>query len=174
MGVYKVIKGKGGQKEYIDYQVKSFHKTNYGTQIEFDWEKDESNGTKRFMALAGPCLDAVENGTILVVDEIETSIHPLLMWKLIELFQSEKVNKSGAQLIFATHASEVMDLDLLRRDQIWIVEKKRGGDSELYSIYDFGTKDRPRNNEALLQRKYLAGRYGGVPKFGPIFEDLEF
>ena len=174
VGAYKVIKGKGGQKEYIDYQVKSYHKTEDGKQIEFDWEKDESNGTKRFITLAGTCLDTMERGTILIIDEIETSMHPLLMWKFVELFQSEKVNNNGGQLIFATHASEVMDLDLFRRDQIWIVEKKRGGDSELYSIYDFATKDRPRNREALLQRKYLAGRYGGVPNFGPIFEDMEF
>ena len=66
-----------------------------------------------------------------------------------------------------------MDPELFRRDQIWIVEKNKAGASELYSLYDFDPKDRPRNTEKF-QRNYLAGRYGGVPKFGPIFEDLEF
>jgi hypothetical protein len=63
-----------------------------------------------------------------------------------------------------------MDLELFRRDQIWIVDKDRSGASRLSSIYDFDEK--PRNNESL-QRRYLAGRYGGVPVLGPTFEDLE-
>jgi AAA15 family ATPase/GTPase len=134
---------------------------------------DESNGTQRFFALAGPFLDALAKGTVVVVDELECSMHPLLTRKLIELFQSPEANKSGAQLIFATHDSTLMDPELFRRDQIWLVEKNRRGASELFSLYDFDTKDRPRNTE-VFQRNYLAGRYGGVPKFGPTFEDLEF
>ncbi len=99
-------------------------------------------------------------------------MHPILTRKLIELFQSPEVNKKGAQLIFATHDITLMDPELFRRDQIWLVEKNRSGASEIFSLYDFDTKDRPRNTEAF-QRNYLAGRYGAVPKFGPIFEDLE-
>jgi len=140
---------------------------------EFDIQMDESNGTQRFFALAGPFLDALAKGTVVVVDELECSMHPLLTRKLIELFQSPEANKKGAQLIFSTHDSTLMDPELFRRDQIWLVEKNRKGASQLFSLYDFDTKDRPRNTEAF-QRNYLAGRYGGVPKFGPTFEDLEF
>jgi len=141
-------------------------------QVEFDLGEDESNGTKRFFSLAGPILDALDNGAVVVVDELDCSLHPLLTRKLIELFQSPEANKKGAQLIFVTHDSTLMDPELFRRDQIWMVEKNSSGASELFSLYDFDTKDRPRNTEAF-QRNYLAGRYGGVPKFGPIFENLE-
>lgn len=140
---------------------------------EFDIQMDESNGTQRFFALAGPFLDALAKGTVVVIDELECSMHPLLTRKLIELFQSPEANKKGAQLIFATHDSTLMDPELFRRDQIRLVEKNRRGASEVFSLYDFDTKDRPRNTEAF-QRNYLAGRYGGVPKFGSTFEDLEF
>jgi hypothetical protein len=143
-----------------------------GNRVGFDLQADESNGTQRFFALAGPFLEALDTGAVVVVDELDCSMHPLLTRKLIELFQSPKANKKGAQLIFATHDSTLMDPELFRRDQIWLVEKNSRGASELFSLYDFETKDRPRNTEAF-ERNYLAGRYGGVPKFGPIFENLE-
>lgn len=147
-----------------------------GADVEFDLERDESNGTQRLFALAGPIFRALDNGTAVVADELECSMHPLLTRKLIELFQSAELNKKGAQLIFATHDVTLMDPQLLRRDQIWLVEKKSEGASELFSLYDFkeDAKDaRPRSTEAFL-RRYLAGRYGGVPVFGSTLEDLEF
>lgn len=139
--------------------------------VAFDLVKDESNGTQRFFALAGPVLDALDTGSVIVADELECSMHPLLTRKLIELFQSPRENKKGAQLIFATHDSTLMDPELFRRDQLWLVEKARSGASELFSLHDFDTEDRPRSTEAF-QRRYLAGRYGGVPNFGPTFENL--
>jgi AAA15 family ATPase/GTPase len=148
------------------------HVTPSDAEEEFDFMEDESNGTKRFFALAGVILVALKTGRTMVVDEIECSMHPNLVRKLVELFQSPKANNKGAQLIFATHDSTLMDQTLLRRDQIWLVEKNKNGASQLRSLYDFAPDERPRNTEAF-QRNYLAGRYGGVPKFGPIFEDFE-
>jgi len=163
----------GDEEDMTRLKIQAAHTLSGGKGKEvFDFERDESNGTKRFFALCGPFLDAMEKGAVVVVDELECSMHPLLTRKLIELFQSPNANKKGAQLIFATHDSTLMDPELFRRDQIWLVEKNQKGSSELFSLYDFDTKDRPRNTEAF-QRNYLAGRYGGVPKFGPIFEDLE-
>ncbi len=138
----------------------------------FDFMEAESNGTKRFFALAGEILGALKTGKTMVVDEIECSLHPNLVRKLIELFQSPKANDKGAQLVFATHDSTLMDQTLLRRDQIWLVEKNKSGSSQLRSLYDLDPDERPRNTEAF-QRNYLAGRYGGVPKFGPALEDFE-
>jgi hypothetical protein len=165
---------KGLQKFAPNWlSVRTFHKV-LGAEVEeqFDMMKDESNGTQRLFALAGPLLDALRDSAIVVVDELECSMHPQLTRKLIELFQSSEANKKGAQLIFATHDITLMDPELFRRDQIWLVEKNQNSASEIFSLYDFATKERPRNTEAF-QRNYLAGRYGGVPKFGAIFEDLE-
>jgi hypothetical protein len=152
------------------YAIRSIHRSPNGEAIPFDFVEAESNGTQRFLALVGPWLDALDQGTLLVIDELDCSMHPRLTWKLVELFQTGDANPHGAQLVFSTHDSTLMDLELLRRDQIWIVEKDHAGASRLSSLYEF--EEKPRNNEAV-QRRYLAGRYGGVPVFGPTFEDLE-
>jgi hypothetical protein len=150
--------------------IRSVHRAADGETVRFDFLEAESNGTQRFFALAGPWLDALDRGALLVIDELDCSMHPSLTLKLVELFQTPGANPGGAQLVFTTHDSTLMDSGLFRRDQIWIVEKDRAGASRLSSLYDF--EEKPRNNEAL-QRRYLAGRYGGVPVFGPTFEDLE-
>jgi AAA15 family ATPase/GTPase len=154
----------------IAHTIRSIHRSPSGEAVRFNFLEAESNGTQRFFALAGPWLDALEQGALLVIDELDCSMHPTLTRKLVELFQTREANPQGAQLVFSTHDSTLMDLELFRRDQIWIVEKDRTGASRLSSLYDF--EERPRNNEAVQQR-YLAGRYGGVPVFGPTFEDLE-
>ncbi len=133
---------------------------------------EESQGTQRFFALAGPILDALNDGVLLVIDELDCSLHPLLVEKIVELFNNKSSNKNGAQLIFTTHDSSVMRHEILRRDQIWITEKQSNGATELFSLYDFNNENRPRNNEAF-ERNYLSGRYGGVPSFGPILENSE-
>ena len=107
---------------------------------------------------------------MLVLDEFDCSLHPLLSRKLIELFQSPDVNAKGAQLVFAVHDPTLMDERLFRSDQIWLTEKNQSGATELFSFYDF--KKKPRSTESF-QKNYLVGRYGGIPQFGPIFEDLE-
>ena len=152
--------------------VEAEHAMEEGDSVLFSLEDDESNGTQRFFALAGPVLVGLKCGMFLVIDELECSIHPLLTRKLIELFQSEKLNTSGAQLVFATHDSSVMDSTLFRRDQVWLAEKRSNGATELFSLYDFDGESRPRNG-AAFERNYLAGRYGAVPSFGPSLEDLE-
>jgi AAA15 family ATPase/GTPase len=138
--------------------------------VPFDFLQAESNGAQRFFALAGPFLDALDKGALLVIDELDCSMHPELTWKLVELFQAPALNERGAQLVFTTHDTTVMHPELFRRDQLWVVDKLLAGSSRLTSIYDFIEK--PRNNEAL-EKNYLAGRYGGVPVLGPTFEDLE-
>jgi uncharacterized protein len=152
------------------YAIRSIHPSSGGDAVRFNFLEAESHGTQRFFALAGLWLDALDQGALLVIDELDCSMHPSLTWKLVELFQTRDANPNGAQLVFSTHDSTLMDLELFRRDQIWIVEKDRAGASRLSSLYDF--EEKPRNNEAVQQR-YLAGRYGGVPVFGPTFEDLE-
>ncbi len=154
------------------HAVRARHRlANSAESIEFALE-DESNGTQRFLALIGPVLDALDKGHILFVDELDCSMHPLLTRKLIELFHSPEANPKGGQLVFTTHDSTLMDRSLFRRDQIWITEKNRNGATELFSLADVGGGRRPRKSEAF-EKNYLAGRYGGVPSFGPALEDLE-
>lgn len=120
--------------------------------------EEESHGTQRYFALSGPLYDVLENGWTLFVDELDASLHPLLVRYLVGLFHNPKTNQKGAQLIFNTHDTTLMDCCLFRRDQIWFVEKDRKGCSHLYPLLDF----RPRKDEALA-KGYLMGRYGAIP-----------
>lgn len=120
---------------------------------------DESNGTRNLLFLAGPILDILDKGLTLVVDELDTSLHTLLVRELVRMFHNPEINKAGAQLIFTTHDTSLLDAsDLFRRDQVWFVEKGIDQSSSLVALAEFS----PRKNEAL-ERGYLVGRYGGIP-----------
>lgn len=125
---------------------------------------EESSGTRNLLFLAGPVLDIVGKGQTLVIDELDTSLHTLLVRRLVQLFHNVDLNMSGAQLIFTTHDTSLLDApDLLRRDQVWFVEKGRDQASRLFGLSEFS----PRKNEAL-ERGYLMGRYGGLPLLGDL------
>jgi uncharacterized protein len=146
-----------GPTEQEIEQLKFHHVTEHGKAV-FDLA-DESNGTRSLLFLAGPVLDILSKGLTLVIDELDTSLHTLLVRELVRLFHRPEVNTSGAQLIFTTHDTSLLDApDLFRRDQVWFVEKDRNQASTLVGLSEFS----PRKNEAL-ERGYLMGRYGGVP-----------
>jgi AAA15 family ATPase/GTPase len=119
---------------------------------------EESHGTQTLFKTAGAWLNAIKNGEVLLVDEIDTSLHPLLVRFLIGRFHSRKTNPNNAQLIVTTHNTSLLDQELFRRDQIWFVEKDKCGASKLYPLTDF----KPRNDESL-ERWYMRGRYGALP-----------
>jgi len=131
-----------------------------GKDVHFS-NTEESDGTRRFFELAGPWLLAILEGMTLLVDEVEASLHPHLVRELINIAQKSKVGKTGAQLIFATHDTTLLDPELFRRDQIWFTEKDKGGSTQLYSMSDYKER-KPRKGEAM-QKGYLAGRYGAIP-----------
>jgi len=108
--------------------------------------------------LAGPWLDVLEKGLVFFVDELDTSLHPLLIRFLLNLLHSPETNRHNAQLVFTTHDTTVLDQTLLRRDQVWFVEKDAGNATRLYPLSDY----KPRKGEAL-QKGYLYGRYGALP-----------
>lgn len=124
---------------------------------DFDFP-DESQGTQKLFALAGPVLDIIEKGAVLVIDELDRSLHPLLVRQIVKAFQDPDINTKGAQLIFTTHDTTLLDSTLLRRDQIWFAQKTADQASTLTPLSDFSA----RRNEAF-ERGYLSGRYGGVP-----------
>jgi len=137
-------------------ELRFHHSTENGTAV-FELN-DESAGTRNLLFLTAPVLDILERGATLVVDELDNSMHPLLVRRLVEMFHNCVSNPKGAQLIFSTHDTSLLDNDLFRRDQIWFVEKSSDQSSSLYPLSDF----RPRKNEAI-GRGYLIGRYGALP-----------
>lgn len=143
--------------EQLVDEIKFHHVTEHGKAV-FDLA-DESGGTRNLLFLTGPILDILNKGLTLVVDELDTSLHTLLVQALVRLFHRPEVNTGGAQLIFTTHDTSLLDAyGLFRRDQIWFVEKRPDQSSLLYPLLDFS----PRKNEAL-ERGYLQGRYGALP-----------
>lgn len=132
---------------------------------EFRMEDEESSGTRKFFAISGPILRALEDGEVLFIDEIDSKIHPNLVCKLIGLFNSVWTNPKNAQLIFNTHDTNLLSSNLFRRDQIWFVEKDRFGAASLYSLSAFKTDEGGRKTDNF-EENYLQGRYGGVPLLG--------
>jgi len=124
---------------------------------------EESAGTQLFFFLAGPLLDILAKGRLLVVDELDSSLHPLLVQRVVDMFQSPETNPNRAQLIFTTHDASLLDSHKMRRDQIWFTEKDSGQISHLFPLLDFS----PRKGEAL-EKNYLGGRYGGIPILDPL------
>jgi len=118
----------------------------------------ESRGTFAFICLLEPAISAIGNGGVVLVDELDHSLHPLLATQLIRLFSDTKSNPASAQLIFNTHDTNLLGAGVLRRDQIWFTEKARDGASQLYPLTDF----KPRKQENL-ENGYLQGRYGAIP-----------
>ena len=130
-------------------------------QIEFDLQVDESEGTQKFIALSGPITHTLEQGAILVVDELEAHLHPRLTQAILDLFHSP-VNRNNAQLICATHDVTLMEPERFRRDQVWFCEKDQAGATELYSLANFDSNTvRPTSK---FSRQYMLGLFGAVPK----------
>lgn len=155
------IKSNTGKTPVITTTHRMIHED--GSTEYFQLPMDnESAGTQRFFARIGGWLQALENGAILVVDEIEDSLHPLLTKRLIEMVQDMSVNTKGAQLLFTTHDAMLLDLSFFRRDQIWFAEKNdKTCATELYSLASFS----PRKGENV-RKGYLQGRFGAIPFIG--------
>jgi len=149
--ILRKIKGK--------IEVEFIHRTKpNGKEMHFS-NLEESDGTRRFFELAGPWLLTILEGMTLLVDELEASLHPHLVQQLIKFIQDTDISKkSGAQLVFATHDTTLLDPELFRRDQIWFTEKDEHSSTCLYPLSDY----KPRKGEAI-QKGYLAGRYGAIP-----------
>ena len=125
----------------------------------FDLNEHESEGTRRLFAIAGTLLDTLQHGRIMIVDELDAQLHPLMTRELVRLFNDRETNPKGAQLIFATQDTNLLDNTLFRRDQIWFVEKNRQGASNLYSLAEF----KGIRNDLSLERNYIQGRFGAIP-----------
>jgi hypothetical protein len=119
---------------------------------------DESQGTQKVFSLAGPLMDILATGKTLVIDELDRSLHPLLVRQIVNTFHDPDISGPTPQLLYTTHDTSLLDSTLLRRDQVWLTEKGTNQASRLIPLIEYS----PRKNEAL-ERGYLGGRYGGVP-----------
>lgn len=140
-------------------RILSWHKTDAGEEVSLDMD-DESDGTRKLFEFTGGWLRALDNGATLLVDELDRSLHPHMTRFLIGLFHSAG-NAKNAQLIFTTHDTSLLDNTLMRRDQVWFVEKDDKQSSQFYPLLAYS----PRKDEAL-ERGYLKGRYGAIPFIG--------
>lgn len=139
-------------------QLRLIHRSS-GQELPFGLE-EESAGTQTWFALIGPTLNALRNGRILLFDEIDASLHPRLSARLLELFQDPETNPHGAQLIFTTHDTSL--LNHLNRDEVWLTEKNESGATILTALAEYGG-DKVRKS-LNLERAYLQGRFGAVPE----------
>jgi AAA15 family ATPase/GTPase len=161
--------GELKQKIMQDMQGKKHISINFGHRVngtdQMVWLplEEESDGTRKFFAYAGPLLDGLKQGRVFLVDELDNSLHPYMVRFLLKLFQNNDANRNNAQLIFTTHDTTILDQKIMRRDQIWFIEKDEQNGSALYPLSDF----KPRKKEAL-ERGYLQGRYGALPYIGEV------
>lgn len=124
----------------------------------FNLVEHESEGTQKLFALSGLLLATLQAGGVLVIDELDVRLHPLLTREIITLFNKRVSNAHNAQLIFTSHDTNLLDNRFFRRDQIWFVEKDQQGASHLYSLAEFKVR-----NDKDYERGYIQGRYGAVP-----------
>jgi len=156
----KILIAPSEEHELDDIRVKSpdvkaIHKVE-DEEIIFDFDDEESDGTQRFFDMAGPWFDLIYDKKILFIDEISLRLHPHLVEFLIKKFHEE--SSRGSQLIFTTHNTYILRLDLFRKDQIWFTEKKEDRSTDLYSLYDIKNL-----RDTNIEKGYLLGRYGAVP-----------
>ena len=129
--------------------------------INFELGENESEGTKKLIALAGPLMDTFDNSYILFIDEFDARLHPLITKKIVRMFNSLDINKNNAQLVVATHDTNLLDKDELRRDQIWFAEKDSLGGSHLKQLVEYKVR-----NDASYRKGYFEGDFGAIPMLG--------
>lgn len=165
-----------GFKDLFNLQISTLHKrfdenNKELPPISLDFDNFESEGTKKFFSLAGPIIDSLKTGKIIVVDELDARLHPVLMKFIIKLFNSSK-NDKKAQLIFASHDTNILSKNLFRRDQVWFTEKDEYGATDLYSLVEFKVR-----KDASFEKDYILGKYGAIPfinESGTLFNKSEW
>ncbi len=153
--------------------VKTLHKKyNDKNEIEmleeFDMRSQESSGTNKIFNISGPIFDVLSDGGVLIIDELDASLHPLLTLAVTKLFNSKEHNLKNAQLVFSTHDTNLLYYGNYRRDQVFFVEKDIYGASDLYSLADYSENGKKIRNDSSFEKDYIQGRYGAIPYIGDI------
>ena len=158
------IDSNKNKDEMQGYRIFSKHKINNGDQyLEIPFEQ-ESSGTQKMFCLFDFIWEAMENGSVLFVDELNAKLHPYIVRYIINMFHDQSINKNNAQLVYTTHDTFTLTKDVFRRDEIWFVNKNVDGVSDLYSLAEYKLEDETKvRNDATYYKDYLSGRYGAVP-----------
>ncbi len=170
----KDLRGKKSYTVFAKHRIYSEEGTPTEKTFSWKWEDRESSGAKKAFHLSGPVLWALANGGILIIDELEAKLHPIMTLNTIEAFLEKESNPNNAQLIFATHDTNLLSYSNLRRDQICFAEKNMWESTEIYSLSDFvyfgekngefkSEKERPDTDK---EKRYFEGRYGAIPALG--------
>lgn len=152
----------------IDNRIVSDHKQydDEGREVNnvsFAFSRNESEGTIKYFSLAYPIIDALDNGKRIVIDELDSKLHPLLVKRIVALFNDAKTNPKGAQLLFTAHDTFLLSAGLFRRDQVWFTQKNSFGATELFSLAEYKVR-----STSPFERDYLLGKYGATPIIGDI------
>ncbi|MBP1673720.1 MAG: hypothetical protein H6Q25_1535 [Bacteroidetes bacterium] len=164
-------------KKIVD--VKTLHKKrnpldNSFTEVEFDMRSQESSGTNKVFNISGPIFDVLTDGGILVIDELDASLHPLLTLSITRLFNSTEHNPKNAQLIFSTHDTNLFSYGKFRRDQIYFIEKDYNFSSTLYSLVEYkGDGGISIRKDRMFEKDYIQGRYGAIPFIGNVSNTIK-
>jgi len=168
------LKGKRSYTVFAKHRMYDIDTFPTNKTHSWEWDEKESSGAKKAFQLSGPVLWALANGGVLIIDEIEAKLHPIMTLNTIEAFLDKKSNPNNAQLIFATHDTNLLSYSNLRRDQICFAEKNAWESTEIYSLSDFvyfgekngefkSEKERPDTDK---EKRYFEGRYGAIPALG--------
>ena len=129
--------------------------------VPFAFNRNESEGTIKYFSLAYPIIDALDNGKRIVIDELDSRLHPLLVRRIVALFNDANTNPKGAQLLFTAHDTYLLSAGLFRRDQVWFTQKNSFGATELYSLAEYKVR-----SGSTFEKDYLQGKYGATPLIG--------
>ncbi|MDH5475598.1 MAG: ATP-binding protein [Cyclobacteriaceae bacterium] len=164
------------KKELVEkykYRIRTVHKIFDENEVSGEVEfrlTDESTGTIKLLAIGGLILEALADGQVLIIDELDKSLHPKLTKALINIFHNKKTNPKQAQLIFATHDVSLLDNELFRRDQVWFAEKEYQGCSHYYAISDIpGVR-----SNTPYEKWYMSGRFGATPVINELELDFQY
>lgn len=135
-----------------------------GGIADFDFSLEESEGTRKFFCLSAPVIDTLQKGQILIIDELDASLHPMLTLALLDMFHDPEINKNNAQLIFASHDTNLLNQAVFNRSQIWFTEKDSCGGTHLIPLLEYKNVRKTDN----LEKHYIQGKFGAIPYIGKL------
>lgn len=169
LGFYNFKVEEDKNNKFFETKVKTIHKKHdeFGKEIskvEFKLTENESSGTNKIFDLSGYIVLALKYGGIIIIDELDSKLHPILTQEIIKLFNNPETNHNNAQLIFTTHDTNLLGANLFRRDQIWFTEKDDFEATDMYSLLEFKDEDgNTIRKDRSFEKDYIRGRYGAIP-----------